>query len=302
MTISIDATQEYLRSKLGLNLTKILEYQNKSIQEIIEAEAAQGNQAAIKLAADMFTNAALLIELFQLSDPTNKLIIMRQMTSAQLEKLLPMLEKNDLVQGLRYFTMDSLMKMLEKIPKEELVKVVFQMFSERQIIERMPEKQLDKVLTGTDMDKGLVLKNLKSIPETYLRQMIESITGQECEEANSAELINTISKFGDLDYKNALRNLDVTQKRNLTLMITSTDNKYYLNFDADAYTHLIARDREKEDTVKAMGVIKTEYLEKMLTNLPPDLLQVVCTQIDTEKFADALITKYPELLAKLIAG
>ncbi|MBP3847974.1 hypothetical protein J6I39_09535 [bacterium] len=302
MTISIDATQEYLRSKLGLNLTKILEYQNKSIQEIIEAEAAQGNQAAIKLAADMFTNAALLIELFQLSDPTNKLIIMRQMTSAQLEKLLPMLEKNDLVQGLRYFTMDSLMKMLEKIPKEELVKVVFQMFSERQIIERMPEKQLDKVLTGTDMDKGLVLKNLKSIPETYLRQMIESITGQECKEANSAELINTISQFGDLDYKNALRNLDVTQKRNLTLMITSTDNKYYLNFDADAYTHLIARDREKEDTVKAMGVIKTEYLEKMLTNLPPDLLQVVCTQIDTEKFADALITKYPELLAKLIAG
>lgn len=302
MSISIDATQEYLRSKLGLNLTKILEYQNKSIKEIIEAEAAQGNQAAIQIAADMFTNPTLLIELFQLSDPKNKLVIMQQMTSAQLEKLLPMLEKDDLVQGLRYFTMDSLMKMLEKIPKEELVKVVFQMFSERQVIERMPEKQLDKVLTGTDMDKGLVLKNLKSIPEIYLRQMIESITGQESEEANSAELINTISQFGDLDYKNALRNLDVTQKRKLTLLITNTDNKYYLNFDADAYTHMIARDREKEDTVKAMGVIKTEYLEKMLTNLPPDLLQVVCTQIDTEKFADALVTKYPELLAKLIAG
>lgn len=302
MSLSIDAVQEYLRSKLGLSLAKILEYQNKSIQDIIEAEAAQGNQAAIQLAADMFTNPTLLIELFQLSDPKNKLIIMQQMTSAQLQKLLPMLEKDDLIQGLRYFTMDSLMKMLEKIPKEELVKTVFQLFSERQIIERMPEKQLDKVLTGTDMDKGLVLKNLKSIPETYLRQMIESITGQESQESNSAELIKTISSFGDLDYKNALRNLDVTQKRNLTLMITSTDNKYYLNFDADAYTHIIARDREKEDTVKAMGVIKPEYLEKMLTNLPPDLLQVVCTQIDTEKLADSLITKFPELLAKLIAG
>ena len=224
------------------------------------------------------------------------------MTSAQLEKILPMLEKDDLVQGLRYFTMDSLMKMLEKIPKEELLKTVFQLFSERQVIELLPEKQLDKVLTGVDMDKELVLKNLKSIPETYLRQMIESITGQESKEANSAELINTISSFGDLDYKNAIRNLDITQKRNLTLLITSTDNKYYMNFDSDAYTHLIARDREKEDTVKAMGVIKPEYLEKMLTSLPPDLLQIVCTQIDTEKFADALITKFPELLAKLIAN
>ena len=105
-----------------------------------------------------------------------------------------------------------------------------------------------------------------------------------------------------MDYKNALRNLDVTQKRNLTLLITSTDNKYYLNFDADAYTHIIERDREKEDTVQAMGVIKPEYLEKMLTNLPPDLLQVVITQIDTEKFADALITRFPEVLAKMIAG
>lgn len=302
MSLSIDATQEYLRSKLGLSLAKILEYENKSIKDIIEAEAAQGNQAAIQLAADMFTNPTMLIELFQLSDPKNKLIIMKQMTSAQLEKILPMLEKDDLVQGLRYFTMDSLMKMLEKIPKEELLKTVFQLFSERQVIELLPEKQLDKVLTGVDMDKEMVLKNLKSIPETYLRQMIESITGQESKEANSAELINTIASFGDLDYKNALRNLDVTQKRNLTLLITNADNKYYMNFDSDAYTHIIARDREKEDTVKAMGVIKPEYLEKMLTNLPPDLLQVVCTQIDTEKFADALITKFPELLAKLIAG
>lgn len=301
MPIAIDTTLEYLRVKLGLNAAELQRYENKSIKEILDAEAAQGNQAAIQLAADMFSNPTRLIELFQLSDPNNKLIIMKQMTSQQLEKLLPMLEQDDLVQGLRYFTTDSLMKLLEKIPKEELVKTVFQLFSERQIIELMPEKQLDKLLTGVDMDKGLVLKNLKSIPEIYLRQMIESITGQEAE-GTSAELINQIAQFGDLDYKNALRNMDVEAKRNLTLLITSSDNKYYNNFDADAYTHIIAREREKEEIVKGMGVIRPEYLEKMLTQLPQDLLCIVTTQIDTEKFAHALIYKFPELLAKLIAS
>lgn len=301
MSLSIDSTLEYLQSRLCISAARMVDYKDKSVKEIIEAEAAQGNQAAIQLAADMFTDPTSLIELFQLSDPNNKLIIMRQMTSSQLEKLLPMLEQDDLVQGLRYFTMDSLMDMLEKIPKEELVKTVFQLFSERQVIEMLPEQQLDKVLTGVDMDKDLVLKNLKSIPETYLQQMIESVTGQEAQSSNSQDLINTISQFGDLDYKNALKNLDVTQKRRLTLMITNTDNKYYLNFDSDAYTHLMARDREKEDVVKAMGVIKPEYLQKMLTNLPPDLLQVVTTQIDTEKFAYSLIFKFPELLAQLVA-
>ncbi len=301
MSLAIDSTYEYLRSKLGLTQAKMIEYRNKSIREILESEAAQGNQAAIQLAADMFTNPERLIELFQLSDPENKLVIMKMMTSQQLEKLLPMLEKDDMVQGLRFFTMDTLMKMLEKIPKEELVKTVFQLFSEAQVIELMPEKQLDKVLTGFDMDRELLLKNLKSIPEEYLRQMIESVTGAEAQ-GNQAELINTISQFGDLDYKNAIKNLDPDQKRKLTLLITSTDNKYYMNFDTDAYTHMISQNREKEDTVKAMGVIKPEYLERMLTHLPQDLLQIVTTQIDTEKFAHALIYKFPELLAKLVAS
>ena len=301
MSLAIDTTLEYLRVKLGLNAAEMAKYENKSVKEILDAEAAQGNQAAIQLAADMFTNPTRLMELFQLSDPNNKLIIMKLMTNQQLEKLLPMLEQEDLVQGLRYFTTDSLMKLLEKIPKEELVKTVFQLFSERQIIELMPEKQLDKLLTGVDMDKGLVLKNMKSIPEIYLRQMIESITGEEAQ-GTSAELINQIAQFGDLDYKNALRNMDVEAKRKLTLLITQSDNKYYNNFDADAYTHIIAREREKEDVVKAMGVIRPEYLEKMLTQLPQDLLCIVTTQIDTEKFAHALIYKFPELLAKLIAS
>ena len=49
-------------------------------------------------------------------------------------------------------------------------------------------------------------------------------------------------------------------------------------------------------------VIKPEYLQKMITELPQDLLSVVVTQIDTEKFADALINKFPQLLAQFVAG
>ena len=301
MSLTIDSTLEYLRMRLSIPESRMLEYGNKSVKEIIDAEAAMGNQAAIQLAADMFTNPKQLIELFQLADPNNKLIILRTMTSSQLEKLVPLLEQNDLVQGLRYFSMDALMDMLQKIPKEELLKVVFELFSERQVIALMPERELDRVLTGMDMDKELLLKNLKAIPETFIAQMLESVTGQKAE-GNQADLIAQIGQLGDLDYKNALRNLDVTQKRKLTLLITSTDNKYYLNFNTDAYTQMISREREKEDTVKAMRLIKPEYLHKMMGNLPQDLLSVVITQIDTEKFAQALITKFPEMIAKFIAG
>ena len=249
----------------------------------------------------MFSDPTQLIELFQLADPENKLIIMQSMNSEQLEKLLPMLETEDLLQGLQFFTQDNLMDLLKEIPMEELVKTVMQLFSEREIIENMPEKELDKLLTSHDMDKELVLKNLQSLPEIYLQQIIESVTGEEAQ-GNAQEMVIQISQMGDQNYKQAIMNLQPEQKRQLTLAITSAEPKYYEKFSADAYTHIINRERQKDETIKAMGVIKPEYLQKMIATLPQDLMSVVITQIDTEKFADSLINKFPEILAKFIAG
>ena len=140
MSLVIQSTLEYLQSRLNISPAKMQVYADKTIEQILEAEAAEGNQAAIQLAADMFTDPSQLIELFQLADPRNKLVIMQSMTSTQLAKLVPMLEVDDLVQGLQFFTQDSLMDLLKEVPKEELVKTVFEMFSQRQVIEYMPEQ------------------------------------------------------------------------------------------------------------------------------------------------------------------
>lgn len=301
MSISINADLEYLRSRLSIPDSRMNQYRDMSVTDILKAEAAAGNQEAIQLAADMFTDVNQLIELFQLADPENKLVIMQAMTFAQLEKLVPMLETKDLVEGLQYFSQDALLNLLKDIPKEELLKTVFEMFSEVEVIQYMPEKELDKLLIGTDMDKGFLLKELQSIPEVYLQQILESVTGQEAE-GSSADLVVQIGQLGDLAYKHAITNLEPEQKRQLTFLLTNAENKYYEKFSTDSYLHIINRERDKNDMVKSMEFIKPEHLQKMMSKLPPDLLSIVITQIDTEKFADALINKFPELLAQFVAG
>lgn len=301
MSITINTDLAYIQSKLNISTSKMETYKNKSIEEIIQTEAADGNQAAIQLAADMFTNVSQLVELFQLADPENKLAIMSEMTGAQLEKLVPMLETNDLVIGLNYFTQDSLLDLVKDIPKEELVKMVFQLFSQQQVIEFMPEEQLDNLLTGTDMNKQMLLNNLERLPEIYLQQIYESVSGKEAN-GNAKEIIFQIGQLGDLDYKNAIKNLQPTQKKELTYMLANQETKLFEKFDTDAYTKIINREREKDEMVKGMSVIRPEYLQKMINELPQDLLAVVTTQIDTDKFADALINKFPELLAQIVAS
>ena len=188
-----------------------------------------------------------------------------------------------------------------EIPKEELLKTVFELFSQTQIIEYMPEKELDGLLTNMDLDKGLLLQNIKFIPDMYLQQILESVTGEEAQ-GSSSQLILQISQLGDQDYKHALMNLQPAQKKDLTYALVNQENKLFEKFSTDAYTYMINRERDKNELIKAMHVIKPEHLHNMINELPQDLLSVVTTQIDTEKFADALINQFPELLAQFVAG
>lgn len=301
MSIVINTDLEYLRSRLNIPESRMATYESKTVDEILKAEAAAGNQEAIKMAADMFTDVNQLIELFQLADPQNKLVILSAMNTEQLEKLVPMLEQDDLLQGLNYFTQDNLLDLLKDIPKDQLLKTVFELFSQAQVIEFMPEKELDGLLTNIDLDKGLLLQNMKFIPEMYLQQMMESITGEEAQ-GSTSQLLLQFSQLGDQDYKNALTNLQPAQKKDLTYALVNQENKLFEKFSTDSYTYMINRERDKNDLIKAMHVIKPEHLQNMINELPQDLLSVVITQIDTEKFADALINKFPELLAQFVAG
>ena len=167
MSIAIDSNLAYLQNRLNISALKFEEkYSDMSVNEILMAEAAAGNQEAIKLANELLNNVNLIIELFNLSNSDNKYEILREMTAQQLQLFLPQMEENDLVQGLQFFSEDKLMKMLEDVPSDQLVQVVFEMFSKEEIVRFLPDEQLDKFLTSTDIDKNKILKHMQSIPSS----------------------------------------------------------------------------------------------------------------------------------------
>ncbi len=302
MSIVIDANLSYLQNRLNLSAEKLEMYQGKSIEEILEAEAASGNSLAVQLANELLNDVNLLIEIFKLADPNNKFIILMNMNEQQLKEFLPLLEHNDLIQGLMYFTQDKLLKMLEDVPPEQLVETVLQLFSQEEVIRFLPEEQLDKILTSHDLDKNKVLQHLKSIPPEYIAQMLESVTGEEVENQNHLALLGQVNDLNPLEYKDALKSLQPSQKQQLTLSLAKENPELYQLVDAEAYTNMIDIYKQKPEIVKAMTVIEDEELIKMLEQLPNDLMAMVITQLDTEDFAYQLMRKNPEVIADLIAG
>ena len=87
MSLVIDSNIEYLQTALHISAVKFQEeYANMSVEEIIEAEAAQGNQLAIELAQELTSNVNLVMELFDVADTNNKYMILRVITGLQLRQ------------------------------------------------------------------------------------------------------------------------------------------------------------------------------------------------------------------------
>lgn len=300
--IIIDTDLTTLMQKLNISTAKMQQqYSMMSVEEIVEAEAAQGNQQAVEYARELFTNPEQLVKIFKLADPNNKLEILSEMTAQQLALFLPEMEETDLSEGLKYFTQDKLLSMLESIPPEQLVNTVFEMFSQEEIIQYLPEEQLDKFLSSTEMDKNKIMEHMKEIPPELIAQMLEIMTGQPVEDMSMESMLETVGGFNPLEFKNALLSLQPVAKQQLTLGLAKEDTKLFQLFDPHAYTNMINTYKQQPELVKAMNVIEEDQKIKMLKELPNDLLSIVITQMDAQDFADILIKRCPELLAEIIA-
>jgi len=301
------------------------EYSGMSIDQIMEAEAASGNQAAARFDKEILSDPIKLMKIFKLDDIGNKFAILNSLSEHDLKEILPLLNKKDLQLGLNFFTKDKLLALVEAMPKEELVKMVFQMFSPEQVMALMPDRQLNKFLSSTELDPTMIQKHLKDIPPAVLAQMIESVTGKsiidignrgedgqvesnihvgvdgQIRGLNQNKLIAQLNELPADKFKESLLNMPPQSKRNFILSMTKEDPKLFRLFDADAYANIMAR-KEKDDLIKASVVISPEQLVKMISQLPKDLMAVVATQIDPEKFANLLIKDYQDILSQIVAA
>ncbi len=297
----VDSNLQYLQKVLGISEVKFQkQYALMSVDEILEAEAAQGNQKAIELARELTSNKGLIIKLFDLADTNNKYLILREMSAQQLQVFLPEMDDEDLLQGLYYFSQESLLRMLEEIPKEQLVLTAFEMFSKEQIVQLMPEDQLDKFLMSTEIDKNQILKHIESIPPEYVAQVLEQVTGESMEELDIIDMTKKIGQLSPLEYQDVLKSFQPTQKQQLVISLGKEHTEWYQLFDSRAYTNIFRREKHQPEIVKGMAAIEPEYIENMIKELPNDLLSIVITQIDTEKFAEILMEEFPEIIASIV--
>lgn len=111
------------------------------------------------------------------------------------QMVLPMLEKEDLVMGLYFFTQEKLLSMLMEVDIEELVNVIMGAFPLQEVVMMFTEDDLAEFFQNEKLEKYDVINQLKCMPPEVMQKFVEGVTGRPSEETNPLDLIKSIEEL-----------------------------------------------------------------------------------------------------------
>ncbi len=299
--ISIDTNLYSLRQKLNITSERMQNYTDKTVDEIIQSEAAQGNQVAVNFARELEHDPQALIETYKLDEPGNKFNIMCGIPEQKRPELLQYLEDADLRMGLYFFTQENLLKLMEEYaPIEEIVYAALICFKLEDIMKMMPDEELNNFVLNKELDPEFLKKNLEMMPPEVIAVMIEAATGSPVMEEDPQKLIQMLYGLDKDTYQEALIAMNPDAKRVMVMNMYQQDEEVLQLFPAESYIAMLGI-LEKEEMMPCVNAFQTETLINMDSQLPPELMAIVLTQMDPKVLAQLLIKDYPELLNQIVA-
>lgn len=277
----------------------IRDYGLSTVDEIIEAEAERGNTRAVKYAREYYHSPAKLIKLFELTDVENKFVLLNKMDDSTREKVLPLLEQEDLVMGLYFFTQEKLLEMLMETDIEELIRVIQEAFPLDQIVMMYTEEDLMNFFLHDNLERYDVMEQIKSLPPEVLQKFIEGVTGMPMEETGSNNFIKSLEGFNDDDFKKFMSQIDPDVQRQLTFQLTKQKPEYLTLFENETYCNML-NTLLKPDMIKPMIMLNKETLVNMISELPSDMMSIVAAQVDPKDFAKFLQEGHMDLIEEAL--
>ena len=300
MSITIDANMRIFAERMNITSSRMKnDYGQSTVDEIIQAEAKSGNTSAVDYAMDYYHSPEKLVEIFKLTDTENKYSILMGMSSIDRVQIMPMLDQEDLVMGLYFFTQEKLLQMLMEVDIEELVNVAKEAFSLEKLVLMFTEEDLSKFMANKDLNRFDVMEQLKSMPPEVIQKFVEGVTGMPSSPESFNQIITNLNSLSDDKFSKFMAMIDPDVQRQLTFQLTQQNPEYLQLFENITYVRMLST-LMKPEMVKPMIMLEKETLVDMMLELTPELMSIVGAQVNAEDLAKFLQDGRMELLQKAL--
>ncbi|MFA6990192.1 MAG: hypothetical protein WC197_09000 [Candidatus Gastranaerophilaceae bacterium] len=260
---------------------------------------ANTNNNTKKFYEEFGYNADNLIRDLMLGNASNRYAILKNMRGVDIDALLPLLSKESIANGLKFFNPNKLLNYISKLPKSSLALILKTIYPNNEsFIKLMSKNSISKFLGSDKIDKNQILEYLNKMPDYELSKIIESSTGQPTDKMNQSQMMTSLQGLNKDKFQEALNNLPFDKQVELASSLLQKNEKLFSEFSQDALIKPIA-DNSKDLIIKGMASLDTGTIAILVQTLPTELLAQVVTQIDPKQFADILLTNYTNLLSEI---
>ena len=282
----------------GINTSRINKAGLKTIDEFMQAEAVQGNAQAAKFEDEVFNSPEQVLRLYQLASPKNRFLILRNMKQEDLCFIMQFLDDKTLYSALKFIPHEKLQKMVSELPKAKLATIVFNHFTVEQFLKVVPEKAMNKFFESPKIEKPKLLNAVDGLDPSKLQGIMENLTGQPCKHCDSREVKAKLAELDDKKFQRAIISMAPETKAALIQGMAEDNPKCLLEFSPDAMMAPLNQ-LQKPQFLKCLDVLAPEDYLGMLTELPEDIMPLVCTQIDPDVFSEILSSKFQDILKEI---
>lgn len=296
--IQLNTDFSLLNKFFGIPISRLVQYKNKELEEIMKIEAAQGNEKAANY-EKILSDPQKVYEIFKLSNLENKYIILQNMSESDLDNLLPFLKQEHLVMGLNFFTEEKLLAMTKELPIEILLSMMFEKFAPMDMLMLMDENAMNQIIAQPDIERKYAQNYLEQLDQKTLEMIMVQSFGVDFKDKSRDEYLTHVEELNESDYKRFLMSFEREQKMLLINGLVEQEPDFMMLFKPED----IARPMEmlmKGDKIKLMSSLDSEFLIPMIQELPVDLTQIVLTQIDPKEFADILTDDFKNILSSVV--
>ena len=206
------------------------------------------------------------------------------MNPVDLKYILPLLSEEDLVMGLSFFKQDYILKMLENVSVYELANSALEFFPLEELLKMFDEEDYAMFFMNDELEKEVVMEQIRSLPEDIMQIFIESVTGQPQEDVDANELMTNIESLDDDKFKKFTAALPIEVQMQLAYQLIIDNRERLLMFQPESYIKVLGK-LQKPDMIKSLIGLNKYSLIMMNAELPRDLMAVVGAQADATDFA-----------------
>ena len=294
--ITLDLDLSYLSSYYHIGTNALEQYKSKSITEIMQIEAAKGNTKAAECLIRALSDPKELAKLFQLINPNNRYLILKNMNKEDLCKVMENLETDQIVLGLSIFTQEALCKLLTFLEPEALATLVLENMDSEKFVKMLPEDYLNEFLSSDKIDRNVMMKAMEDVDEEQLQKMMEHTTGESCYE-DKATILQKVGSMKDDDFMKTILSMETKGKQQLINNVLSIKPELFEEFSPEAMVYPF-QTMEKNEILKALTVLEPQDFMPMMEELPQEVLALIATQVDPDVFAEILCSDFADVIAQ----